>query len=243
MRQEKRNTLRLRITRFQEMQIVYMPGVPEIREGGIAASTPSAHDIINHPTGRPSTQKETASLLPERECLWLPSAIPKAMRDEACIPNLVHMELRMQLAIADDSLDNLRRQLRIASTIRYNNHIDGAGTSQRLGSRSQSVLQRFADKIERHTARYRAAYAAIVSLDPDGEWKERFQPLKPEDVRSPHRDRDEDVPSSKKKARKKNDRSIPSEGKRELSWIWLRNGASGRPTMDNLTADQIGDGE
>lgn len=225
------------------MQIAYMPGVPEIREDGTIPSTPSAHDIINHPTGRPSTQKETASLLPEREYLWLPSAIPKDMRGQACIPNLVQMELRMQLAVADDSLDNLRRQLRIASTIRYHSRTSGAGTSQRLGSRTQSVLQRFADKVERCTARYRAAYAALVSLDPDGEWTERLLPLKAEDIRSPHRDLDEDVPSSKKKARKKNDRSRPSEGKRELSWIWLRNGPSGRPTLDSLTADQISDGE
>lgn len=60
-------------------------------------------------------------------------------------------------------------------------------------------------------------YAVLVSLDPDGEWKERLQPLKVEDVCSPHRDLDEDVPSSKKKAQKKNDRSRQSKGKRELS--------------------------
>lgn len=225
------------------MQIVYMPGVPEIHEGGIAASTPSAHNIINHPSGRPSTQKELASLLPERECLWLPSAIPKDMCNEARIPDLVQTELRMQLAVADDSLDNLCRQLCIASTIRYHSRISGAGTSQRLGTRTQSVLERFAEKIARCSAHYRAVYAALVSLDPDGEWKERLHPLKAEDVRSPHRDLDEDVLSSKKKARKKNDKSRPSEGKRELSWIWLRNGPSGRPTMDNLTEDQISDGE
>lgn len=224
------------------MQIVYMPGVPEIRDGGIVASTPSAHDIINHLTGRPSTQKEAVSFLPERECMWLPSAIPEAMRNEACIATLVQTELRMQLAVADDSLDNLRRQLRIASTIRYHSRTSGAGTSQRLGTRTQSVLQRFAEKIDRCTARYRAAYAALVSLDPNAEWKERLQPLKAEDIRSPHRDLDEDVPSSKKKARKKNDRSRPSEGKRQLSWIWLRSGPSGRPTMDSLTEDQISDG-
>lgn len=224
------------------MQMAFMPGVPNIREGSVVSSTPSANDVVNYPTGRPSTYKECTSSFPERECLWLPSAIPQAMRDEACIPNLVATELRMQLAVADDSLDNLRRQLCIASTIRNHNRTNGAGTSQRLGSRTQSVLQRFADKTDRCTARYRAAYAALMSLDPNGEWRERLLPLKQEDIRSPHRDRDEDVPGSRKKARKKNDRSRASEGKRELSWIWLRNGPSGRPTLDSLTADQISDG-
>lgn len=116
-------------------------GVPEIRESGIVVSTPSAHDIINHPSGRPSMQKEPASLLPERKSLWLPSAIPKDMHSKACISNLVQTELRMQLAVADDSLDNLCRQLCITLTIRYHSRTSGAGTSQRLGSRTQSVLQ------------------------------------------------------------------------------------------------------
>ncbi|KZP28679.1 hypothetical protein FIBSPDRAFT_728847 [Athelia psychrophila] len=214
-RQEKSNTLHMRIARFREMQVVYMPGV--------APLTPTAYDI-QQPTASDSSH------LPELECLWLPSAIPRDMRDQACVPGLVKTETRFQLALLDDTLVNLRRLLRISATVREHTRSNGAGTSQRLGSRSQNVLHRFTDKIARCVARYRAAYAALMSFDPTGDWKDRLQELKPDDVRSPHRDH-----------RKHNDTTRPSEGKRELSWIWLRNGPLGRPTMENLTPEQITD--
>lgn len=154
--QEKRNTLRLRIARFQETQVLYMPGVPELRQLGVASVTPSAQDIIRHPTGRPSTQQTSAKIpqsnLPEDDCIWLPSAIPEDLRNSACIPGLVKMETRVQLARLDDSLDDVRHQLRIAATLRDHKRTNGAGTSQRLTTRTLGVLKRFSDKLDRCTA-------------------------------------------------------------------------------------------
>ncbi|KZP18442.1 hypothetical protein FIBSPDRAFT_893441 [Athelia psychrophila] len=248
-RQEKSNTLHMCITRFREMQVVYMPGAPELCAEGAAPLTPTAYDIINHPTGRPSQpdseQQPTASdssHLPELECLWLPSTIPWDMHDQACVPGLVKTETCFQLVLLDDTLVNLRHLLRISTTVREHTRSNGAGTSQCLGSRSQNVLHRFTDKIARCVARYRAAYAALMSLDPMGDWKDQLQELKPDDVCSPHRDHvDDGGKKHKKKKRKHNDTTRPSEGKRELSWIWLRNGPLGWPTMENLTPEQITD--
>lgn len=245
--QEKQNTLHLRIARFRETQVLCMPGVSELRQEGVTAATPSAYDIIHHPTGCGNTTKPSApspeSNQPEHECIWLPSAVPADLRETVCIPGLIKMETRVQLARLDDALDDVRRQLCIAATLRDHKRSNGAGTSQRLTTKSLSVLKRFAEKLDRCTARYRAAYAALMSLDPQGEWRQRLQELKPEDVCSPHRDRDEDVATSKKKKRKAADRNRPSEGRRTLSWIWLRNGPLGRPTMENLTKEQVSDGE
>ena len=246
--EEKRNTLRRRIARFRDAQAMHMPGVVELRaEENFAPVTPGAYNIIHHPMGRPSSAQspfeDSQRDLPENVPIWLPSAIPQHMREKACPPALVETEARMQLALMDDSLDNLCRQLRIAATIKDHKRHNGGGTSQRLGTRTQHVLARFEEKSNRFAARYRAAFAALSSLDPDGAWKQRLFELKPEDIRSPHRIRDEDLPSKKKKNRQKNDRSRPSEGRRKLSWIWLRKGPLGRPTMDNMPSDLTGDGK
>lgn len=251
-RQEKVNTIRLRISRFRDTQVIYMPGVPELRDEGVTPITASANDIVNHPAGRDTAAKEPSPASPtddqpEHECMWLPSAIPRNMREKACVAGVIATETRMQLALMDDSLDNLRRLLRISSTIRADKRTNGGGTSQRVGTRTQTVLERFAEKIDRAAARYRAAYSAMTSLDPTGDWTNRLEELKPDDIRSPHRDRDEDK-KKKKKKRKANDapeerRDRPSEGRRELSWIWLRNGPSGRPTLENLTPEQISPGK
>lgn len=230
-----------------------MPGVAELRDQGLAPATPSSFEIVHFPLGRPppntSPDVSPPGQLPEQDCLWLPSAIPVHLREHACAPGLVETEKRMQLALMDDSLADLCRQLRISSTIRDQKKNNGTSTSQRVSTRTQNVLHRFAERTERCAVRYRAAHAALLSLDPEGDWKERLKELKPEDVRSPHRTRDDDEPRKKKKKKKKQrtqgptaDGETNSEGRRQHSWIWLRNGPLGRPTMDNLTPEQINDG-
>ncbi|KAF7965909.1 hypothetical protein HWV62_40974 [Athelia sp. TMB] len=245
VRQEKHNTLRLRITRFRETQAAFMPGVAVLREEGVKPVTPNAHSIIHHPSGvSPKEKPEESSkdsFLPEREYLWLPSAIPQEMRAQACVPGLIKLETRFQLAVMDDSLVNLRRQIRISSSVRSHTETNGGGTSQKLGTRSAAVLARFREKIDRCAGRYRAAYAALLSLDPDGEWKQRLFELKYEDMCPLHRKRDDD--GAKKKKRKRSERDRPSEGRRQLSWIWLHNGPLGRPTTENMTPDQVNDGK
>lgn len=233
-----------------------MPGLPSLREDGITSTTPNSYDTIHHLPGQPPPKKpktvQQSSHLPENEQLWLPSAIPQHLREQACVSGLVKTETRMQLAVLDDALSHLCRQLRISSTIRTHSKSNGSGTSQRMGTRTHNVLQSFAEKIDRCAARYRAAYSALFALDPDGEWRKRLHELKPEDVRSLHRPRDEDKSKSKKrkdrprdednsKSKKRKDR--PSEGRRELSWIWLQNGPNGRPTMDSADSDRTGKGE
>ncbi|KAF7967413.1 hypothetical protein HWV62_34385 [Athelia sp. TMB] len=245
VKEEKRNTLRLRIARFRETQAIYMPGVAELRHEGRTPAMPSLFDIVHYPPGRPCPKTPSfnsrTSKLPEHECLWLPSAIPAELREHACAPGVIETEKRMQLAIMDDSLADLCRQLRIQSTIRDQRRTNGTSSSQRVSTRTQSVLKRFAEKIERSAVRYRAAYAALSSLDPEGDWKKRLQELKPDDVRSLHRTRDDDDEPRKKKRRKNNNSNHESEGRRQLSWIWLRSGPQGRPRMENLTIEQIGD--
>lgn len=123
VRQEKRNTLHLQITRLREGQAMYMPGVAVLCEEGVRPVTPSAHNIIHHPASVPTNQTSAgesskSNLIPERENMWLPSAIPQEMREQACVPGLVKIEKHFQLAVMDDALVNLCCQIRISSSVR-----------------------------------------------------------------------------------------------------------------------------
>ena len=133
--------------------------------------------------------------------LYLPSGCPSTM---AIPEDLVAMEIRMRIAQADDALTELRRLLRISSGL-WQYKRTQVGPSQRAGTRARSLISRFKDKIDRCADRYRAARRALVSLDPQGaEWSQRFRELKAEHVKGPRRTEED-----------------KSEGRRELSWIWM----------------------
>lgn len=118
------------------------------------------------------------------------------------------------MAQADDALLELKRQLRISATIRDFKIAQVGGTSQKMGTRTRSLLDRFYQKTLRCGRRYSAAFAALSKLDPGGEWADRLRYLNhATDIRGPHREDDD-----------------PSEGKREMSWIWLAPRPNGCPT-------------
>lgn len=220
--QEKRNTLRRRIQNWRELQVIYMPGVPQLRNTNTSpavapASFPSARSkrkLKANPNGT------NVPNLPEDECLWLPSSVPSHLWQSACASGLAEKEAKFRIAQADDALAELRRQLRICATLRDFRKTQIGGTSQKMGTRTRTMLLRFAAKTTRCAERYRAAYSAITLLDPDGEWRSRLQLLKDTDIRSPHREEDD-----------------PTEGRRELSWIWLAGRAGGRPML--ATEDEL----
>ncbi|KAG6822296.1 hypothetical protein H0H92_014401, partial [Tricholoma furcatifolium] len=66
------------------------------------------------------------------------------------------------------------------------------------------LFKRFNNRIDRFAARYRSAYAALSCLNPSGPWSSRFQNLEPKDISGPGKE-DKDG----------------SNGRFELSWIWL----------------------
>jgi len=103
-------------------------------------------------------------------------------------------------------LHELRRQLRIAATLRDYKKVHIGGTSQKMNTWTHSLLSHFHDKTICCAEWYSAAFKALSILDPNGNWTRRLKFLDhKKDLHSPHRDEDDD----------------PGEGKRELSWIWL----------------------
>ena len=200
---EKRNLLRRRIETWRAVQLHYMPGIAQAR----ASLTP------------------TTSEQPKTTELCLPSRMPSSLWATGCLPGVVEKEKRLRLAQADDALAELRRQLCIAATIcDYKKSI---GSSQKLGLKTRTLLNRFHDKTLRCARRYTAAFTALTALDPNGDWTAHLRHLDhAKDIRGPHREEEDE-----------------SEGKREMSWIWLAGRTGGWPSSDMVTADEISTSE
>ena len=176
---------------WREVQDIYMPGAHIL------------HSI---------TLSSTSSTQPEAAKLLLPSALSNAQRTLGIIPGLSEKEARLRIAQADDALRELRRQLRVSVQLLDFKKNTVGGTSQRMGTKTKTLMVRFHNKTHRCARRYSAAYDALCTLNPPGDWRDRLRPLDhAKDLRLPGRDKDKD----------KNKNQRESEGRREISWIWL----------------------
>lgn len=150
---------------------------------------------------------------PESIALHLPSGMPTG----TVIPGtLLEKEKRLRLAQVEDSLVELRRLLRVTMGL-WDYKYHQLGPSQRANTRARTIITRFQDKVNHCAEHYRAARSALLTLDPGGAWSEHFLELKPEHVKGPGRS-DDDV----------------SEGRRELSWIWMAKSRFGEESEEDL---------
>ncbi|KAF7976812.1 hypothetical protein HWV62_5680 [Athelia sp. TMB] len=180
---ERRATLRHRIDKWIEIQDLYMPEARRLRAAAASAT------MIDS----------------EEENLYLPSQLPPDLRASPAISSLLDKERRLRIGQADDALHEIRRLLRISSTIlefKRGQHL----ASQRITTRTRQLVLNFRAKTGAVSDRYIAAYNALKVLDPGGEWETSFKPLNPAvDLHLPRREEDDEGP----------------ENTRELSWIWL----------------------
>ncbi|KAI0037386.1 hypothetical protein FA95DRAFT_1478177, partial [Auriscalpium vulgare] len=110
--------------------------------------------------------------------LYLPSAIPDDMWEEGLSTGLINKYQRLRVAHAEESLHNLRRQLRMRmGLIRYK-HVFVDGPGQNANTRARNQVSRLQDRIKRHASQYRASYDALVVVSPDGPWRQRLLELK-----------------------------------------------------------------
>lgn len=183
--QEKRNSLARRIKAWRLNQLIHMPGV-----SNLTLPSASLHDDDDIPV-------ENAEDVP----LYLPSSAPDDLRTRPQWAPLIRTEIRLRLAQAEDSLAELRRQLRTSHALPTYKKQQVVG--QGPNTRARAIFSRFSAKTDRCSDRYCRAYEALQILDPNGSWTQRLQKLNKEDVRGPGREEDE-----------------PSEGRRVTSWIW-----------------------
>ncbi|TFK79970.1 hypothetical protein K466DRAFT_504692 [Polyporus arcularius HHB13444] len=205
--QEKRNGLTRRIDTWRGMQDLHMPVVAHTADSETPPPprpTSSSHlNSANIPSPGASNSPSPGLTKAENIRLWLPSALPPVLR--ASLPSgLADKERRLRIAQADDALEDLRRLRRIITGIADFSRLNITGTGQRTGGKVRTLFSKFQAKVRRAAERYRAARAALVSLDSGGEWEGRFRELHDSDIRGPGRESD-----------------VPSEGRYEISWIWL----------------------
>lgn len=134
---------------------------------------------------------------PEKAALLLPSQFPPSLE----LASMQTREARIRVAQADDSLLDLRRLLRITAGLAEYKYTQ-VGFGQGPNTRARSQITRFKSKVALTAERYRAAYQALLCLDPQGSWITRLLKLEDSDIRWPTRNPDE------------------AEGTREISWIW-----------------------
>ncbi|KAI0326025.1 hypothetical protein GY45DRAFT_1234598, partial [Cubamyces sp. BRFM 1775] len=204
--QEKRNVLLRRIELWQEIQDVHMPMVAPLRVAGASTNTPPA---------------SSSAPIPQEIPLLLPSSLPPTYRSTDALAALLDKERRLRMAQMTDALEDIRHLRRVLTGIseymRFN--VDGEG--QRVTTRFRDLYSRFHAKVKRAAERYRTARAAVSVLDPQGSWVETFKPLLDPDIRGPRRE---------------DDSITASDGRYEVSWIWLVPSAAPKSTSANHAA-------
>jgi len=181
-----------------------------VRAGGAAGSGDS--DIVP-----PST-------LPENVPLYLPSALP--VDAHASMDHIVKKELRLRMAQADEALEDVRRGRRMITGLVQFKKLNISGAGNRPNTRMRTLYNRLQLRIQRAAERYRTARDALLVLNPDGPWQEKFRKLHTADIRGPGRQEDDPV-------RRTNNRY-------EMSWIWqvVRGGARDDNMGEEETFDE-----
>ena len=200
---ERRNALLHQIRKWRELQAVYMPGVSDATETG------------------PSPREKAESIK-----LWLPSHLEVAERDSLCSGGVVTSEREFRFGQVHDSLDELRKARRIRRGLIVFHKVQLAGEGQKTQTQSRAVMHTIQERIDRAVRRYRTARAALLRLDPSGNWQEFYHALSDRDNRGPGKE-PEEVPTS--------------DGQYFPSWIWLTNSSvtTGDATQSTISPDEV----
>ncbi|EMD32307.1 hypothetical protein CERSUDRAFT_68868 [Gelatoporia subvermispora B] len=168
---EQQNALQRRLDAWVQIQAVYMLFVPKLRQ-------------------------EAQVSTPEKAQLFMPSQIPAPY---VCGIDVLQYEWRLHFAQAFKILDDLRRHLRLRTSLRKLKEHFARGV--RTTMRALGVVAKAKEHIKGDSTQYHAARSALEALAS----RLQVQPgWDDEDVREMQSDPDSGV----------------SEGRRSLSWIW-----------------------
>ncbi|KAJ7766826.1 hypothetical protein B0H16DRAFT_1661387 [Mycena metata] len=201
-----------KLAKFRELQAVYMPEAVRRLE--------YEEDAQDSELLAPKAEEVT---------LWLPSALPTAVREGGCREGLPAMEARLREGQCRDSLVKLRSSLH---TKRYllTWRDSGGVAGQRAATRAFTLIGRVGERVEVAATKYRAGREALLRLraarDCTG-WRE----LKGSDIELDE-EREVDTAARRKLGLigSKRSRRMAAASvalKRSLSWIWTADGGPG----------------
>jgi hypothetical protein len=161
----------------------------------------------------------------ENIVLYLPSDIPHDKRSSVCKDSLVDFEKRFRLAEMQDALVSVRKHLRMHGLVRaqYKGELGATGNSKT--TKGRELIQSFWRKAKRSQAQYNSARSAMLELDPDGDWKQVFEPLLNVDLRGPYAgDDDNDLDAVGRERFREHGAT-----RTKSSWIWMARARSQEP--------------
>jgi hypothetical protein len=147
--------------------------------------------------------------------LVLPSSLEPEERLTTCRHRVAECEQQFRVAQLEDSLTELRRVRRIRRTLVMNHRAQIAGQGRKANTRSRSLIDGIQERINKFAQRYRAAYRALLQLDPAGNWKITYLELRECDNRGPGKEVEEQG---------------VGDGAYTTSWIWLSNPRAREPS-------------
>ena len=154
-----RSTIRRKFKTFWETQELLMPRLPQY-----------VH-----------LKKSLDCSDPENITVHLPSSLDDSARSSVCEKALVDTEVVVREAQMQQSLNDLRRELRarmFANKFKTKNV-----TGNRYMTRARDWMKRIDEKVLTAKHEYQTAYRAYLSLKGHGSWEDRFKNLKDDDVR------------------------------------------------------------
>ncbi|KIL68676.1 hypothetical protein M378DRAFT_184632 [Amanita muscaria Koide BX008] len=205
--EDKRTLMFRQIQRWRDIQLVYTPCVGCLLAASLSAATLDGETV--------TVFSEPAELI----SLYLPSSLPTHLRQLPEMLSVVEKECRLRVAQADDALADIRRQCRITSGLWQFKCLNVSRTGNKPNTRMHTLFNRFNLRTQRCAQRYRAAWKALLALDPDGSWRTRLQELRDADIRGPGKDDLGD--------------KTTSNGRFEPSWIWLVPRVLSAPDMES----------
>lgn len=141
---------------------------------------------------------------PELWPLFLPSQLSQDNLS-SCHASIAETERTLRLAQVQDSLIDLRRLRRTLRSLRTYFRSNLVGEGQKVQTKSRAAESGVTVRINRTVNRYRLAHAAMVSLDPTGDWRKEYLELTDKDNRGPGKEVEEQG---------------VGDGRYTMSWIW-----------------------
>ncbi|KAJ7128209.1 hypothetical protein C8R43DRAFT_897228 [Mycena crocata] len=199
-----------KLSAFRRLQDVYMPGAVRALE----------EEEERRDQELPPAQAEEVRL-------YLPSELSAAEREHGCRAGLAEMEAELRGGQCSDAIDYVQNRLHAKRHLLMFRGPNVAG--QRAGLRSNTLVERVADRVQVGAQKYRRAREALIALRGADACSE-YKPLADDDLVLDE-ERENDALARKRlgnigsKTAKRQGPAISSK-KRRFSWIWTAESVS-----------------
>ncbi|KAJ7687061.1 hypothetical protein B0H14DRAFT_2654047 [Mycena olivaceomarginata] len=206
-------TLLMKITRFQALQRVYMPGAMDA-----ITMAEEEHDSDGPPPK------------PEHIKLWMPSEMVADGPDDmlrGCVMGMLNMEARLRVAQCENSLVGLRSRLHAKRFLIDDRNANVTG--QVASTKARVLIAQIGERVDAQAKWYQQGRAALVALKASAAYP-YLRVLAPGDVTLDGDSGDTDAAARKKLAMigagrgARTPRNAPGTSKRVMSWIWTAPG-------------------